>query len=102
MINVNTPCDEKSKLNANCAFKFASLNVCGLKRHADYPEFIELVNKYDWICFSESKIDENDVDSRLHQPRHQKYQRKSGGISVFYKQSLSEHINNVNTESDYI
>ena len=38
----------------------------------------------------------------IDQPRRQKYQRKSGGISVFYKQSLSEHINNVNTESDYI
>ena len=104
---MNSPCDAKPKLNANCAFKFASLNVCGLKRRADYPEFIELVNKYDLICFSESKIDENDVVSipgymSIDQPRRQKYQRKSGGISVFYKQSLSEHINNVNTESDYI
>ena len=45
MINVNAPCDAKPKLNANCAFKFSSLNVCGLKRRADYPEFIELVNK---------------------------------------------------------
>ena len=50
MINVNTPFDAKSKLNANCAFKFASLNVCGLKRRADYPEFIEVVKKYNLIC----------------------------------------------------
>ena len=107
VINVNTPCYAKSKLNTNCASKFSSLNVCGLKRRADYPEFIELVNKYNLICFSESKIDENDVVSipgymSIDQPRPQKYQRKSWGISVFYNQSLSEHINNVNTESDYI
>ena len=104
---MNIPCDAKSKLNANCAFKFASLNVCGLKWRADNPESIELVNKYDLICFSESKIDENDVVlipgyMSIDQPRRQKYQRKSGGISVFYKQSLSEHTNNANTESDYI
>ena len=61
MIKVNAPCDAKPKLNAKCAFKFASHNVCGLTRRADYPEFIELVNKCDLIYFSESKIDEKDV-----------------------------------------
>ena len=37
-----------------------TINVCGLKRRIQYPEFLELVNDYDILCFVETKTD--DVD----------------------------------------
>ena len=83
-----------NQLNDNKrSFKFASLNVCGLKRRAEYPEFIEFVKKYDLVCFSETKIDATDIISFpgfccYDQPRKQKYSRKSGGISVYFDERL--------------
>lgn len=37
-----------------------TINICGLKRRIQYPEFLELVNDYDILCFVETKTD--DVD----------------------------------------
>ena len=34
--------------------------MCGLSKRANYPEFIELVNKYDVLCFVETKTDDCD------------------------------------------
>lgn len=33
------------------------LNVCGLKRRSLFPEFIELINKFDLFLVTETKID---------------------------------------------
>jgi exonuclease III len=41
-------------------YVFVYFNVCGLKRRIQYPEFLELVNDYDILCFVETKTD--DVD----------------------------------------
>ena len=43
--------------------KIASLNVCGLKRRAQYPEFEEFIKNNDIVCLSETKHDETDVIS---------------------------------------
>ena len=66
-----------------------------------------MINKFDLICFTESKIDATDVISfsgynSISQPRKQKCRRKSGGISVYFKDYLSKHIRKLETESDYI
>ena len=37
-----------------------SLNVCGLIRRSQYPDFIELINKYEILCFVETKTDDAD------------------------------------------
>ena len=71
-------------------FRIGSLNVCGLKKRAEYPDFIDMVESFDLICFSESKIDDTDVISfpgycNIAQPKKQKFLRKSGGISVYLK-----------------
>ena len=100
------PIDNKIKQSQKL-LKFASLNVCGLKRKVQYPEFGELVNKYDLFCVCETKLDRYDcIDLPgyflFSKCRKQKYIRKSGGIGVFVKQSLSGHCSVVQTDSDYI
>ena len=42
---------------------FGSVNVCGLKRRLDYPEFVDTVCKYDCLCITETKLDDTDVIS---------------------------------------
>jgi uncharacterized protein YlxW (UPF0749 family) len=37
-----------------------SLNVCGLIRRSQYPDVIELINKYEILCFVETKTDDAD------------------------------------------
>ncbi|MEW8548622.1 MAG: reverse transcriptase family protein [Candidatus Thiodiazotropha sp.] len=83
------------------------MNVCGLKRRAQYPDFIDMVENYDLLCFTETKIDETDIISfpgycNFSQPRKQSYQRKSGGISVYFRENLSKYIRHLQTESDYV
>ena len=62
-----------------------SLNVCGLKRRIHYPEFIEIIQKFDILCLSETKLTDTDVISCdgftfFNQPRRQKFIRTSEGI----------------------
>ena len=66
-----------------------------------------MVEKYDLLIFSESKISEIDIISfsgycSLSQPRKQTHIRRSGGISVYFKEEVSKSINKIPTESDYI
>ena len=83
------------------------LNVCGLKSKLLSPEFCELIQNYDIFICTESKIDEFDVlslppgytsFSRI----RQNFAKKSGGITVIYKQSLSENIVFLNTKCEFI
>ncbi|MEW8547682.1 MAG: endonuclease/exonuclease/phosphatase family protein [Candidatus Thiodiazotropha sp.] len=85
----------------------ATLNVCGLKRRSQYPDFIEYFDKYDLICFVETKLEDTDVVSIpgfqcFSQPRKQKYIRKSGGIALYAKNDIFEHCKHLSTDSDYI
>ena len=94
---------KKQLHSPNCA----SLNVCGLERKLHYPDFCELVNKYDLFCVCETKLEKYDVID-LHsctfisQCRKQKFIRKSGGLGVFVRNGLSEYITQLDSESDYI
>ena len=86
--------------------KFASLNVCGLKRKVLFPEFGNLVNNYQVFSVCETKLDRYDLIELpgyvfLSQCGKQKYIRKSGGIGVFVKQSFS-HISQIESDSDYV
>ena len=71
-----------------------------------YPEFSDLVKSYDLFCVCEAKIDKYDDINLpgyvfLSQCRKQKYIRKSGGIGVLVKQSLSPYVSFVESDSDY-
>lgn len=89
------------------SLKFASLNVCGLKRKILFPEFSSLINNYDVFSVCETKLDRYDLIELpgyvfFSQYRKQKYIRKSGGIGVFVKQSLSPHVSLIESDSDYV
>ena len=107
---MNSRNNDTAKLDDNLndkSLKFASLNVCGLKRKVLYPEFSSLVNNYDMLSVCETKLDRYDLIELpgyvfFSQCRKQKYIRKSGGIGVFIKQSLFPHVSHIESDSDYV
>lgn len=87
--------------------KLATLNVCGLRKRSNYPDFFENFVDYDIVCFTEAKIDETDIIlfpgfTAFYQPRKQKFLRKSGGIVVYVKDSLAKFVSKIESESDYV
>ena len=91
----------------NSTLSVASLNVCGLKRRVQYPDFISFVNQYNVVCLAETKLDEADIIlldgyTFISQPRRQKYLRKSGGIGFFVRNNLSKHVKTSTMQSEYI
>ncbi|CAG2216217.1 unnamed protein product [Mytilus edulis] len=77
------------------------------QRRIQYPEFIELIQNYDILCFVETKTD--DVDEinipgyTVKMKNRCKFANvKSGGIILAYKSNLSEHIHPIETDSKYI
>ena len=81
--------------------------MCGLKSRVQYPEFVELINQYDVLCVSETKLDNADVISVqgytfYSQPRKQKYIRKSGGLGFFVRDNLTKFITILESTSEYI
>lgn len=103
--NNNSPKSEDTA--SKKSFKFASLNVCGLKRKVLFPEFSSLVNNYDVFSVCETKLDKYDfIDLPdcvfISQCRKQKHIRKSGGIGIFVKQRLFQHVSLIESDSDYV
>ena len=43
------------------SFCVLSLNVCGIKSKFSSVDFVDLMNKYDVICFTETKCDDVDM-----------------------------------------
>jgi len=89
------------------SIKCASLNVCGLKRRVEFPDFYELVNKYDLFFVVETKLDANDVISLpnfkfINKPRKQPFIRKSGGLGIFIRDLLLPHCEILDCDSDFI
>ncbi len=39
----------------------AFINVCGLTKKLQYPDFIDYINKYDIVCIAETKLDDIDI-----------------------------------------
>jgi exonuclease III len=57
MHNVNN-----QSLNVNInknVVKLLMINVCGLVKRIQYPEFMELIEGYDILCFVETKTDDS-------------------------------------------
>lgn len=77
--------------------RILALNVCGLVAKFKAPELEELCNKYDILCFSETKLDQYDVVEIKHfkalPPLNRKHAKhKSGGIIVFVRDNLYENV----------
>ena len=86
---------------------FGCLNTCGLKNRIKYPEYIDLINQYDFFGVTETKLDCFDTIELagytfLHQHRRQKFLRKSGGIGIFYKNEFRNYVSAVEHDSDYV
>ena len=87
--------------------KLLMINVCGLVKRIQYPEFMELIEGYDILCFVETKTDDADEINLpgfiLHMKNRFTFKRvKSGGIILAYKTELSNFVNIVESESKYI
>ena len=82
----------------------------GLKNRINYPEFIDFVSNLDILCLSETHLDDTDIVdivdiadySFISTNRSQAYKRKSGGIGVYVKDTLSPFIDFLPNESEYI
>ena len=84
-----------------------SLNVNGLKKRIDYPDFTEFVSKYDIFCISETHLDKTDIVDLpgytfFTKHRLQQYKRKSGGIGIYVKDELVSCIETLSNNSEYI
>ena len=94
--------------NTSCKnFLIGTLNVCGLKMRSVYPDFYDLIRKYDVFCTVETKLDKTDIICMpgynfISMPRKQKYVRKSGGIGFFVKDEIYDYVSHVESSSDYI
>ena len=83
------------------------MNVCGLKSKLQYPEFVELVNKYDIVCFQESKTDDYDeinLSGYIFEMKNRFAfsNRRSGGLVLGYKEKLQNYIECISTESKFV
>lgn len=87
--------------------KLVSLNVCGLRSKALFPEFSSFLNSYDIIGFQETKTDQlddislNDFDLYFkHRKDISKY--KSGGIALACRKNLSQFVSFIDTQSKLV
>lgn len=81
-----------------------ALNVCGLKSKLLTPEFENFVNKYDILCFSETKL--TDLDDTCI-PGYECYcknrsNNKSGGIAIFIRKNINNHFTIIKSKCDFI
>ena len=83
-----------------------SLNVCGLKTKLLYPEFQTLLNTFDIICLTETKLDDFDdlmLDNYVFKYKNRKkFINKSGGIALGYKSYLEDFIKPIDTECKFV
>ena len=84
-----------------------TLNVCGINRRLQYPDFLELVNKFNILCFVETKTD--DVDEieipgfTVKMKNRFKFRKiKSGGIILAVRNNLTNYIFEIESESKYV
>ena len=80
------------KINVNCL----TLNVCGVRSKLLSDDLLQLIDKYDIISLSETKLDDLDtVDIpgyTVFYKNRQKYKRKSGGIMLCIRNYLLEYL----------
>ena len=103
----NLPNEDSQSMSQSHCLSVGFLNVCGLKRRLEYPEFNELILKYDIICFAETKLDNTDVISCdgytfFNKPRRERYIRKSGGLGFLVRNEICKHVSFVDAESEYV
>jgi hypothetical protein len=84
--------------------RIVCLNCCGIKTRLQYPEFRNLIQSYNIVCFVETKTDDIDIITLpgykfVIENRKTITKNRSGGIMVGFKDNLAKHIDIVNTDS---
>lgn len=87
--------------------KFCSINVCGLKSKQIYPEFISFIQQFDIIGLQETKLDNLDtieLDGFRLFFKHRKEiaKRRSGGIVLCVRETLSPYITILESDSKLV
>lgn len=103
----NNACTASNEISAKEILKVGAINVCGLKTRMNYPEFTKLIQKYDIVCVSETKLDKYDIieckDYTFYsKPRTEAYKRKSGGIGFFVHSRLIDRVVTLESDCEYI
>jgi exonuclease III len=83
------------------------LNVCGISKRLQYPEFDEFVKRFDIIGLQETKVDDSD---NLQLPGFTVFTKnrstlskvRSGGIALAVKDSISKHFTLVDNTCKYV
>ena len=84
------------------------MNVCGLKSKLRFGEFHDIIKGYDIFIRIETKIDKFDIlnlsegYSEFTKYRRKHFKKKSGGISVIFKNVFKKCLNFIETDSDFI
>ena len=87
--------------------RIVCLNCCGIKTRLQYPEFRNLIQSYEIICFVETKTENIDIIilpgyKFVMKNREKNTKNRSGGIMVGFKGNLAKRIDLVNTDSKYV
>lgn len=83
------------------------MNCCSVLNKINYPEFIDLINKHDFICLSETKTDDFDTIEVpgykfMMKNRKQNSRVKSGGIAFGFKTELEKYVLPIETPSKLV
>ena len=92
---------------SNKTLCFLNVNVCGLKSKLNIPEFNELIQSFDVITCTETKLDDLDVINVsqyvcVTKNRRQKVIRKSGGIDVLIRGGIYRYFEYIDTDCEYV
>ena len=79
-----------------CELSCLALNVCGLRTKMLSPDFLHLIENYNVVALSETKLDDLDKicipGYTLFFKNRQKFKRKSGGILLCIKNTLTDFV----------
>jgi hypothetical protein len=98
-VNIGHVSDNVNKLN------ITFLNVCGIKSKLLNPNFDLLIKSYDVLIFTETNTDEFDelTEEYTYFAKHRKkIHKKSGGIIVVFKNTLSKCLHFIKSDSEYV
>ncbi|CAG2228304.1 unnamed protein product [Mytilus edulis] len=92
---------------SNCKINMLTLNCCGVIKRMHYPEFIDMVQEFDFISLVETKTDDLDKINipgfTFHLKNRKNIARvKSGGIAFGYKSHLENFVKPVENFSSLV
>ncbi|GFS04675.1 zinc-binding alcohol dehydrogenase domain-containing protein 2 [Elysia marginata] len=104
IFNASFPSSEQHNVSDNspcltCGF----VNVNGLYKKSMYPDFNNFINNYDIICLAETKCyDDLTIPGfTVYHKQRSSFINKSGGITIAARNSIAQHITQLQSNSEY-